>query len=238
MLNELEQTKAELQRVHMEELKRMERMATLGELATAVAHEIKNPLAGISGAIQVLREDMSEGDPRREIITDVLQEVERLDKTIKDLLMFARPKEPEMMKTNLKELIERTISLVNIKARKQEVEIKTQIKDLTLNVDPQQIQQVLLNLLINSLQAMPSGGVLIITTSHDDSNCYITVEDTGHGIAPEDIPNLFRPFYTTRGRGTGLGLFISKNIIEAHNGDIDVESTPGKGTRFTVRLPV
>lgn len=239
MLNEIEQTRAELQRVHLEELKRMERMATLGELAAAVAHEIKNPLAGISGAIQVLREDMSEEDPRREIITEVLQEVERLDRTIRDLLRFARPQEPQKMDTELKELLTRTLGLIKLKAEKQNVVIETDIKkEVTINVDPQQLQQVLLNLILNALQAMPSGGKLTISADVEDGYCSITVQDTGEGILPEDLPNLFRPFYTTRGRGTGLGLSISKNIVEAHGGSIDVESRPGKGTKFIVRLPI
>jgi len=238
MLNEIEQTRAELQRVHMEELKRMERMATLGELATAVAHEIKNPLAGISGAIQVLREDLPENDPRREIITDVLQEVERLDRTVRDLLSFAKPQKPQKLDTDIKELLKKTLNLVKLKAEKQNVKIKISVEDIVINVDPQQLQQVLLNLILNALQAMPTGGEINISVFTKDGFCNIIVQDTGEGIPPEDLPNLFRPFYTTRGRGTGLGLSISKNIIEAHGGTIEVESRQGEGTKFIVRLPL
>ncbi len=240
MVSELERAREEIQRCHLEEMQRIEKMATLGELAAAVAHEIKNPLAGISGAIQVISEDFPDGDPKKEVISEVLKEIERLDKTVRDLLVFAKPSEPKKINIDIESVVDKAVSLVKARAEKQNVRIKTSYQDNIpqLNIDPQQIQQVLLNVMLNALHEMPGGGTLTITTSYDNHAVTISISDTGHGIPADELRNIFKPFYTTKHTGTGLGLPISRNIIEAHGGEITVESELGVGTTFKIRLPV
>ncbi len=240
MLSELQKAHEEIQRCHIEEMKRVERMATLGELAAAIAHEIKNPLAGISGAIQVLAEEFPEGDPRKETIEEVLKEIERLDKTIKDLLNFARPIEPRVIEIDLKSILDKTLSLVKKQAQKQNIKIELKYDEEIglLKVDPQQIQQVFLNIILNAFHSMPDGGELTIEAKRLNGKVEIAIKDNGIGIPPEDLKKIFKPFYTTRYAGTGLGLPISSNIIEAHGGEIKVESTPGIGSTFRIILPV
>ncbi len=239
MLNELQKAHEEIQRCHLEEMKRIERMATLGELAAAIAHEIKNPLAGISGAIQVLAEEFEDGDPRKETIQEVLKEIERLDKTIRDLLNFARPVEPKTIEVDLKSILQKTLSLVKKQAEKQNIRIKFSYDDSIglLKLDPQQIQQVFLNIILNAFHSMPDGGELSINARKLNNKVEISISDTGIGIQPDEIKKIFKPFYTTRHTGTGLGLPISSNIIEAHGGEIKVESTPGIGSVFKIVLP-
>lgn len=241
MLNELNRVRGEVEKCHLESMQRVEKMATIGELASAIAHEIKNPLAGISGAIQVFAEDFSESEPRRSIINEVLTEIERLDKAVKDLLNFARPPEPILIKTHLIHVIERAIRLVSSQAKKQNVNIIVKVaEDIPeIYIDPEQMHQVFLNIMLNALHSMLSGGVITITTHlYPDNNAEITITDTGVGIPQENIKNVFKPFFTTKHTGTGLGLAISKNIVQKHGGDIEVESQLGVGSIFRIKLPL
>ncbi len=239
MLEELDRARKEIQRCHLEEMRRVEKMATLGELAAAVAHEIKNPLAGISGAIQVIYEDLNDSDPKKEVISEVLNEIERLDKTVRDLLFFAKPAEPKKIEVDIMSTIDRCISLIKPKAEKQNIRIEKQIQEnAILKIDPQQIQEAVVNIMMNAIHAMPSGGTLTVSSKKTDDYVEISISDTGEGIPPEGLKTVFKPFYTTRHRGTGLGLSISRNIVEAHGGTILVDSTLGVGTTFKIRLPV
>jgi signal transduction histidine kinase len=242
MLSELIGTRKELETCQIEAMQKVEKMANIGELAAAVAHEIKNPLAGISGAIQVLAEETPEHDHRREIITEVLSEIERLDKTVRDLLSFARPPEPSLVKTPIAPLIERSTRLVSAQAKKQDIDVNAVSpgQDVEINIDPEQMQQVLLNIMINALHSMPAGGKITIATRLlDERNDFeISISDTGNGIAQDDLKNIFKPFYTTKHAGTGLGLAISKNIVEKHGGSIIVESRIGVGSTFIIILPL
>lgn len=240
MLSELSKARSELEVCHVEAMQKVEKMATIGELAAAIAHEIKNPLAGISGAIQVLAEDFSDDDPRREIISEVLNEIERLDKAVKDLLNFARPPEPHPIRTHVAPIIERARKLIVMQARKQGVDIVVPSEDETsLYVDPEQIQQVFLNIMINALHSMPDGGRLTIETTPlpEGKAVAVSFKDTGFGIPLEDVKDIFKPFFTTKQMGTGLGLAISKNIAEKHGGSIIVDSRLGVGSSFQVILP-
>jgi signal transduction histidine kinase len=226
----------------MESMQRVEKMATIGELAAAVAHEIKNPLAGISGAIQVLAEDFSPDDPRKGIIKEVLGEIERLDKAVRDLLSFAKPPEPNFVKTPITPVIERSLRLVRAQARRHGVKINIIAAGDTadLRVDPEQMQQVFLNMMMNAIHSMPGGGALTVSTSlrADGSGVEVSIADTGAGIRSEELKNIFKPFFTTKHTGTGLGLAISKNIVEKHGGNIIVDSQVGVGSNFRVILPV
>lgn len=242
MLSELHRARQAVEQCHMESMQKVEKMATLGELASAIAHEIKNPLAGISGAIQVFAEDFPEDDPRKDIITEVLKEIDRLDKAVRDLLSFARPPEPHRIKTPILPLIERTVRLISMQAKKHSVDINMaavdDIKEVSL--DPEQMQQVFLNIMLNALHSMPGGGVITVTTyfKDDPGQVEIIISDTGHGIPPDDIKNIFKPFFTTKHTGTGIGLAISKNIVEKHGGNITVDSSRGMGSNFRITLPI
>ncbi|GBE01339.1 sensor protein ZraS [bacterium BMS3Bbin06] len=240
MLTELDRARQEIQRCHIDEMKRVERMATLGEMAAAIAHEIKNPLAGISGAIQVISEDFKGDDPRKEIVGEILNEIERLDKAVRNLLSFAKPINPKKEVVNLKNLLEKTVNLISPQAERQNVKIKFQnnLTTETGTIDPEQIQQVILNIILNALHSMPGGGTLTVAVKDAPGAVEIDISDTGEGIPQEELKKIFKPFFTTRHTGTGLGLAISWNIVEAHGGRIDVSSTPGIGSSFTIYLPV
>ena len=229
---------------HME---KVEKMATIGELSSAIAHEIKNPLAGISGAIQVLLEGFPRGDKRREIVDEVLSEINRLDKTVRNLMAFARPPAPSLILIPVSAIIERTVELVAGQAKNQQIDVNILSDDdladddlAAVRADPDQLQQVVLNIIVNALHAMPQGGALAITTRKIMAGEMVemAISDNGSGIAEDDLEKIFEPFFTTKTSGTGLGLAICRNIVESHHGTVDVESSLGKGTTFRIRLPL
>ncbi|TAL25677.1 MAG: HAMP domain-containing protein [Nitrospirae bacterium] len=240
MLFELGKARREIEKCHFEEIQNIEKMATIGEMSSAIAHEIKNPLAGISGAIQVLAEEFSATDPRKEVITEVLNEIERLDRSVKELLVFARPPDLHPVSASLQPIIERAIRLVELQAQKQGVVIRLIPGDDIgeINVDPEQLQQVFLNLMLNALQSMPAGGTLTtgVYLTNNSDEIEVVFSDTGQGIEEDAVKNIFKPFFTTRHAGTGLGLAISRNIVEKHHGKIFVESRIGIGSTFHVIL--
>jgi signal transduction histidine kinase len=251
MLMQLDESEQELKRFHAEQLKRADRLATIGELAAGIAHEIKNPLAGIAGATQILAKEFTGDDPRRQVTQEILKLIERLDTTIKDLLEFARPSPPESVLTNLSDLMSRTLFLVERMPEKKDqgVEIVVDIdREMPLvPVDPDQIRQVFLNMAVNAVQAMRDGGTLTVTMRSGadeelgevqpaDSYIVISFEDTGSGMDEAQQRSIFTPFYTTKTQGTGLGLPITMRIIEQHGGRITVQSAPGRGTVFRIYL--
>jgi len=248
-------TEERLQEQHMA---RIERLASLGELAAGVAHEIKNPLAGINGALQVLAQAFPRQSNEREIFTEILKQIKRLDQVVHQLLEFARPKKPDFKSINLIEIINRCLFLVG--NRIAEGRIKTKISldsdHPPLKGDPNLLQQAILNILLNALDAMEPGGTLEIHTCWMDkanscakfkclspinrtfhSGIRILIKDTGKGIPQEKLDTIFNPFFTTKQKGTGLGLAITHRIIEQHQGSIYVDSNPGKGTIFIINLP-
>lgn len=241
MLSDLEGARREIEKCHNEEIQRVEQMATMGELVSAIVHEIKNPLARISGAMQVFAEDFPLEDPRREIINEILSKIEQLDKTVSDLLNFSRPPDPHPMPTQIKPLIERAQELIAPQAEKQRVSIKLAYKDdiEEINIDQEQMYQVFLNIMLNAIQSMPGGGMLTIATYFrtEENEVEIAFSDTGYGIAQDDLKNIFKPFFTAKDAGTGLGLAISRDIVEKHDGRIVVDSQVGVGSTFRVILP-
>ncbi len=242
MLSEREKARNKIQKSHIEEMQSIEKMATLGEMASAIAHEIKNPLAGISGAIQVLAEDFPANDPHRDVIIEVLSEIERLDRAVKDLLTFARPPEIHPIATPLQPIVEHAKTLIEPQAKKQGVIIRVisgeNVGDI--NVDPEQMQQVFLKIMQNNLQSMPAGGILTIATDFrpDENGVEIIFSDTGQHMEENDLKNIFKPFFTTKHIAAGLGLAISRNIVEKHSGRMTVESQVGIGTTFHVMLKI
>jgi signal transduction histidine kinase len=240
MVHQLRESRVEIERLHRTQMSRAEHLATLGELATGLAHEIRNPLAGIAGVIEIIGRDLPTSSPARGVVKDVRQEIARINQIVTDLLQTARPHPPRVRKSDLNTTVEHAVMLGRQQALTKSVEISLQ-KDSGLpevEHDSDQIHQVLLNLLLNALQAIDLNGKVFVTVKSLGPNAVVEVSDNGRGIRPEDLPNIFRPFYTTKGEGTGLGLSLARRIVEDHHGRIDVTSTVGAGTTFSVVLPL
>ena len=218
-----------------------EKMAAIGQLAAGMAHEINNPLFVISGRLEMLLEDGGFSPQIRQDLVIVQQQGDRIRKLVDRLLKFSRHSTPKFDKINLNEVLESVLPLLSYhKLPEAKVTIQKELADdLKLAMgDFNQLQEVFLNLLINACQAMPQGGVLTIKTYNtEDSFVAASVSDTGCGISPKDLKNIFMPFYSTKKEGTGLGLSICYNIIRNHNGNIDVDSEVNKGTTFLIKLP-
>ena len=243
MVDNLEQTKIELEKYHYQQMERADRLAAVGEMSTGIAHEIKNPLACISGAISVLADDYEVNDPRREVVSKVLEQITRLDKTATDLLAFGKPGTPEFTFVDINELLKKTLFFV---AQHPEARNVERILELTRELAPvwidiKQIQQVFFNIIINAIQAMPEGGLLTLTTDGvkrgEDDFVRVTIRDTGKGIDAEILAKIFVPFFTTKTQGTGLGLPICRQLVEHNHGIIEVESSLQQGTTFSILLP-
>jgi signal transduction histidine kinase len=240
MVEQLRQNRMEIERLHRTQMSRAEHMATLGEMATGLAHEIRNPLAGIAGVIEIIGRDLPSTSPARAVVKDVRQEIARINRIVSDLLQTARPHPPKVRKSDLNTTVEHAVMLGRQQALSKGTEI-TLRKDPSLpeiEHDSDQIHQVLLNLLLNSLQAIDANGKIDVRVERQGERGVIEVSDNGRGIPADHLPNIFRPFYTTKGEGTGLGLSLARRIVEDHQGRIDVTSTVGKGTTFAVVLPL
>ena len=240
MVSQLRESRVEIERLHRTQMSRAEHLATLGEMATGLAHEIRNPLAGIAGVIEIIGRDLPATSPARSVVKDVRQEIARINHIVTDLLQTARPHPPKVRKSDLNTTVEHAVMLGRQQAVAKSVEISLH-KDPTLaevEHDSDQIHQVLLNLLLNAVQAIDTNGKVIVTLRSEGNAAIVEVADNGRGISPDQLPNIFRPFYTTKGDGTGLGLSLARRIVEDHQGRIDVSSTVGKGTTFSVVLPL
>lgn len=223
-------------------MKQAERLAAAGELAAGAAHEIRNPLTAIRGFVQLLQNTLEPGDRRREMTSIIIDEVDRLDSIVKQLLMLSRPQVSQFGWVQLNELIDEVHALVYGETMLKEIDLKCGY-DLLLPpiwADAYQLKQVFLNLIINAIQAMPGGGKLTITTHFlaDQKSVAVKVADTGCGIPAEALERIFDPFYTLKPNGTGLGLAVAQRIVEEHGGEIKVESKVGGGSIFTVWLPI
>ncbi len=240
MVRQLRESRQEIERLHRTQMSRAEHLATLGELATGLAHEIRNPLAGIAGVIEIVGRDLPAASPARSVVKEVRLEIARINHIVTDLLQTARPHPPTVRKSDLNTTVEHAVMLGRQQALAKSVEITLQ-KDASLpevEHDSDQIHQVLLNLILNSLQAMDANGKIAVTVKSQGKMATVEVADNGPGIAPEHMPNIFRPFFTTKGDGTGLGLSLARRIVEDHQGRINVTSTIGRGATFAVLLPL
>ena len=215
-----------------------EKLATVGQMAAGLAHEIKNPLAGIAGAIQVLGDSLPPEDERKPVVQQVLEQVKRIEGTLRDLLTYARPKTAKLEPTDLHDVIERALAVVSLLPQKRIEVVRQFQRGLPLAmIDGELFGQVLTNLFINAVQAMSAQGTLTVSTYSAADGFKIAVRDTGPGMSQSQLAQIFNPFYTTKTRGTGLGLPICRRVVETHGGSIDVESQPGKGAQFTITLP-
>lgn len=242
LLEQLSTMGLELKSRQDENRQKDRQMVSIEEFAGAIAHEIKNPLAGISGAIQVFAEDFPPEDSRREIIAEIQNEVDRLDKSVKNLLSYARLPEFNFITTSIDPVLERAVEIMDKQIQTNAVSVNITMDEglPEFRYDPTLMQQVFINLIQNAVQAMPDGGMLNITVKTDpaSSNVIISFSDTGHGISKTNHENIFKPFFTTRTSGIGLGLAICKNVVEQHNGSITVKSTMGVGSTLRLTLPV
>jgi two-component system sensor histidine kinase HydH len=219
-------------------LREAEQLAQVGQLAASLAHEVKNPLAGISGAIQVMRTNLKPTDPHWPVLGEVLRQINRLDRSVKDLLVFARPKPPQYQRCDVPRTVERVLDLLRKEPEFERIRFEYSLPHAfpTIAADEHQLEQLLMNLLLNAAQASAPGGVVRLSAAAHDSSVQIVVQDRGCGMTGEVLRRAFEPFYTTKARGTGLGLPICRKIVEAHGGTIGVQSSPGQGTTVTVEL--
>jgi signal transduction histidine kinase len=240
MVQQLRESRAEIEHLHRTQMSRAEHFATLGELAAGLAHEIRNPLAGIAGVIEIVGRDLPVSSPAKAVVKEVRQEIAQINKILTDLLETARPRAPEMRTSDLNTTVEHTVMLTRqqVLSKPIKIEFSAGVDLPEVEHDSDQIHQVLLNLLLNGVQAIEGPGTVRVTVFEQGDNAVVTVSDTGRGIPAEHLPNIFRPFYTTKGNGTGLGLSLARRIVEEHHGQIEVASSAGKGTTFTVVLPV
>jgi len=237
MVESLQTATRELRDSHEKQMQQASKLASIGELASGIAHEIRNPLAGIGAAVEVLADNRGTD---REIVEEIQRQIHRLNTTLRELLDFSRPREPEIVHCDLCDLVKPMLAFIRPDAQKQHVAI---VEDCPADVpsicaDPAQIQQVILNLLINAIQAMPQGGTLTLHAEADEEVLRLCIRDTGAGITKENMLRVFTPFFTTKHRGTGLGLAIARTIMEKHGGAIRLESEPGHGTTAVIECLV
>jgi signal transduction histidine kinase len=238
MVRQLRESRAEIQHLHRTQMSRAEHLATLGELAAGLAHEIRNPLAGIAGVIEIVGRDLPADSPARAVFGDVREEVQHINRIVTDLLEIARPKAPNKRYADLVNTVEHASLFARDQAAHRKIELTVHRRSMSdVEHDPGQIHQVVLNLLLNAIQATDPGGTVSVEFDEDDETVAVTVSDTGKGIPPEILSNIFRPFFTTKGEGTGLGLSLAKRIVEDHAGKIEVSSRVGQGSRFSIILP-
>jgi PAS domain S-box-containing protein len=222
------------------QLLRADKLSGLGELVTGVAHEVRNPLGVIRASVQMMRDELGESCQSEELCTVMLQEIDRLDAFVNSLLDFGRPSESQLGPVNACRTLDEVVLLTNQFAIQQNIKVDKQAADGPCEIwaEENRLKQVFINLISNAIQSMPDGGDLNIALVADDGYLKITFADTGIGIPEEIRSRVFDPFVTARPEGSGLGLSIVHRIIDAHKGYITVDSTVGKGTTFTVGLPM
>ena len=241
MVAQLKASREEIQRLHQTQMSRAEHFATLGELAAGLAHEIRNPLAGIAGVLDIASRDLPDTSAARNVMEDAKQEAVQINRILTELLDTARPKPPQFRVSDIVGTVEHAVMFARQQAVTKRITIEFVVKDAPPLVehDPGQINQVMLNLLLNAIQSMDKPGVIRVSLRQlDDEMVSIAVTDQGKGIAADNLPNIFRPFFTTKGHGTGLGLSLARRMVESHGGTIQVDSTLGQGTQFRVELPI
>jgi len=246
MVERLADARRKLEDRHQGAIRRAEHLASLGKMAAGIAHEINNPLAGMQNCVRTLLRGSRDEVQRVEYLTMVRDGLGRIGRTVGQLLDFAREGKPQVTLTQLPSLLRRCLALVEheLTARGITFFIGPEYQHPAVLADPHQLEQVFLNLLMNAMEAMPKGGRITISTSlrerEGHSFVEIQIADTGVGIPPEHLARIFDPFFTTKdvGKGTGLGLSVSYGIVRAHGGSIEVRSEVGRGSTFTVALPV
>ena len=226
------------------ELIQSEKLALVGKMSSSIAHELRNPLVPIGGFARIIHKKLEEGSPIKKYAEIIIKEIDRLERLLHDLLYYTKEVKPVMQPSNLNEIINELIILYEdtFNERKIKVDARISPEIPLITLDPTQIKQSLMNLLYNAIQAMPDGGILTIESRMEEREgihyASVYIHDTGCGIPDEVMKRIFDPFYTTKIHGLGLGLTLTKNIIELHGGEIEVKSEGGKGTTFKISLPI
>ncbi|MHC5212142.1 MAG: PAS domain-containing sensor histidine kinase [Planctomycetota bacterium] len=220
-----------------QELSDQRALVRLGEMTAVVAHEVKNPLAGIAGAIQVLRERLPKDSPDRDVIRMILERIDALNATVQDLLVFARPLPPRPSAVPLRALLAETVTLMQQDPQWGRIEVELPHTEISLKVDRDQMRDVFQNLLINAAQAMDGEGRLTVSVERDETQVTVRVADNGPGVPAAIRERVFEPFVTTRHRGTGLGLAVVRRVVQAHGGEVDLTCPAGGGTVVSLSLP-
>lgn len=224
-----------------DEIRRKEKLAAIGGLAAGVAHEIRNPLSSIKGIASYYRDKFEDGSEDKQMAGIMIEEVDRLNRVISELLEFTRPPRLDPRPVDINKLIEHSTRLIQQEAKAKNIQVQVHPGSETVeaSVDPDRLTQCFLNVFLNALQAMENSGKLTITTAiRNKTHVIIDIKDNGPGISADDVDRIFDPYFTTKSKGTGLGLAIVHKIIDAHQGQIKVRSTPGRGTVFSIVLPV
>lgn len=226
-----------------QELLRANQMAVAGQMAVGLAHEIKNPLAGIKASVEVLVDDLDLDEADKNLLGRVINEVQRMEKLLKNLLNYARPPQPNFDIADLNRLLEMTINNVEVSAARTHGKQIDLVKDfdtqtMRIEMDSSHLQQVFLNILLNAVDAIKEKGNITVSSRLDSQQAIVTISDTGKGMTSETLNSIFNPFYTTKKKGTGLGLSLSKRLVEQHGGTIEAVSQPDRGSTFTIKVPL
>jgi len=225
-----------------EEVNQSRVLSALGEMAATVAHEIRNPLGGIGGYASLLARSIPPEDPKRKYVDKIIGGISSLNKIVGNLLAYTRKTNLQKQNTDLVTWAEAILAHAEIEIEKEKkqlfIERNFPSEPLNAEIDAERLQQVMLNLLMNAIQAIETDGKISVGISSNERFAEITVADTGNGIEPEHLKNIFTPFFTTKEQGTGLGLAIVKKIVDLHEGEITVESSTGKGTLFCIKIPL
>ena len=242
MVEDLKQANERIETLYNQRIEKAEHLASLGELAAGLAHDIKNPIAGIKGALEIIKEQTEPDDPKREIYIEIIHQTDKIYNIIQDLLNYARPRQLDMNMDHPAKPIHAAIKMAASQTQDKDIKIicdRTE-ENIQVLMDESKIQEVILNMLLNSIASIEKKGIIKISTKADIRNnrFEIIINDTGKGIKPENIPLVFNPFFTTRRKGTGLGLSICKKIIQEHGGIITVHSQEGRGTEFIIQIPL
>jgi two-component system, NtrC family, sensor kinase len=240
MASQLRESAARIRDLHEEQMRRADQLATVGELAAGVAHELKTPLLGIAGGVQLLGRHLDPADAEgRRLIDELLQRVGRMEGAVQGLLSYARPSPARLSRLDLNAIVARALALVEPRAERSGVRVRRELSGglPPVQADPDQVGQVVVNLALNSIEAMESGGTLVVTTRRAEGGVELSVSDSGPGIGAEERERIFRPFYTTKHAGTGLGLAIVRQIVSRHGGQVRLGDPPDSGAEFVVWLP-
>lgn len=222
----------------MHQIRRMDRLSLLGQLAAGLAHEIRNPLGGLIGSAEILQTGLEKGHPKREFADIMLKELSRLKAKLNEFLFFAKPAAPQIVPNDINDVVKASVSLVEKQASRSGVSVRLQLDEAIpmIPMDSEQIKQVVLNLMLNSVQAMPEGGSITVCTCLTKNGIRLSIEDQGEGISREDLEKIYEPFFTTKPEGTGLGLAIVRQLVDGMGGSI--QAVPLEtGTRFEIGIP-
>lgn len=244
--NSLQRTTTQLSAVYQElqqnfeRMKRSERLYAIGQLSAGLAHEVRNPLASIGGAAAILRKKPGSDERREEFLDIIEKECVRLNRLLSNFLEFARPRPPQYQLAEVGPILDSVVGLAAHAVGRQPIQLRIDPAPVVpaIACDPEQIKQVLLNLTINSIQAMPDGGEIILSTRVDGARVVLEVKDEGPGISDEHLDKIFDPFFTTKDSGTGLGLSVAHQIASQHGGILSAKNNSGRGTTFSLFLPI